>query len=338
MSRRMNTIGVALIGSGYISHYHACGLKELPEVELRALCSLDGEAAEQFAKKYGIETVTERIEDLTDSRDIQAVIVSTPNKFHAPYAMEFMKGGKDVFVEKPMAVSALQGREMIECARETGRILMVGHMWRFDTEVNYIRDLLKSGTLGPIIKTKGYGIHVNWGPSGWFVDKDLAGGGALADMGVHAIDAVRYLLGDPRPKEVYAKISTQFGDYDVDDTSVVMITWDTGTVSIIESGWWHPHADGPEAGTQLFGTRGYASLFPTCYKLKVGEKMAETVPEMPKRKEHCDQVMYTRQMKHFVECVRTRSEPLSGMTQGQVVLEIVDAAYESARTGEVVRI
>lgn len=334
----MNTIGVALIGSGYISHYHACGLRKLPGIELRALCSLDGKAAELFAKKYGIETVTERIDDLTNREDIQAVIVSTPNKFHAPYAIEFMKSGKDVFVEKPMAMSASQGREMIECARDTGRILTVGHMWRFDTEVNYIRDLLKSGKLGTIVKTKGYGIHVNWGPSGWFVDKDLAGGGALADMGVHAIDAVRYLLGDPRPKEVYAKISTQFGDYDVDDTSVVMITWDTGTVSIIESGWWHPHADGPEAGTQLFGTLGYASLFPTLYKLKVGERIVETVPDMPKRKEHCDQAMYTRQMKHFVECVRTRCEPASGMAQGQAVLEIVDAAYESARTGEVVRI
>ena len=333
MSERMNTIGVALIGSGYISHYHACGLTELPDVELRALCSLDGKGAEQFARKYGIETVTEHIEDLTGSRDIQAVIVSTPNKFHAPYAMEFMKGGKDVFVEKPMAVSASQGREMIECARQTGRILMVGHMWRFDTEVNYIREILQSGKLGSIIKTKGYGIHVNWGPSGWFVDKDLAGGGALADMGVHAIDAVRYLLGDPRPKEVYAKISTRFGDYDVDDTSVVMITWETGTVSIIESGWWHPHADGPEAGTQLFGTLGYASLFPTLY-----EKIEKIVPDMPERKEHCDQVMYSRQMEHFIECVRTRSEPLSGMTHGQVVLEIVEAAYESARTREVVRI
>ena len=334
----MNTIGVALIGSGYISHYHARGLRGLPEVELRALCSLDGKEAEQFAKKYGIETVTERIEDLIGRQDIQAVIISTPNKFHAPYAMEFIKGGKDVFVEKPMAVSASQGREMIECARQTGRILMVGHMWRFDTEVNHIRDILKSGKLGSIIKTKGYGIHVNWGPSGWFVDKDLAGGGALADMGVHAIDAVRYLLGDPRPKEVYAKISAHFGDYDVDDTSVVVITWETGTVSIIESGWWHPHADGPEAGTQLFGMLGYASLFPTLYKLKVGAEVTETVPDMPERKEHCDQVMYTCQMKHFVECVRTRSEPLSGMKQGQVVLEIVDAAYESARIGEVVRI
>jgi predicted dehydrogenase len=334
----MNTIGIALIGSGYIAHYHARGLRELPDVELRALCSLDGEAAEQFAEKYGIEEVTDQIGGLTTRKDIHAVIISTPNKFHAPYAIEFMKNGKDVFVEKPMAVFALQGSEMVECSRRTGQILMVGHMWRFDTEANHIRDLVKSRKLGEIIKTKGYGIHVNWGPAGWFVDKDLAGGGALVDMGVHAIDIVRYLLGDPEPKEIYAKVSTHFGDYEVDDTSVVMITWDTGTVSIIESGWWHPHADAPEAGTQIFGTLGYASLFPTCYKLKAGEEMQETVPEMPERKEHCDQVMYTRQMKHFIECIHTRSEPKAGMMHGLTALKIMDASYESARTGEVVRL
>ena len=334
----MDTINVALIGSGYIAHYHARGLAELANVKVPVLCSLDGRAAEEFADKYGIEEVTDQINGLLGREDIQAVVIATPNKYHAPYAIEFMNNGIDVFVEKPMAISASQGKEMIECARQTERILMVGHMWRFDTEANYVRDLVQSGKLGEILKTKGYGIHVNWGPAGWFIDKDLAGGGALADMGVHAIDTVRYILGDPEPKEVYAKISTSFGDYDVDDTGIVMITWDTGAVSIIESGWWHPHADGPEAGTQLFGTLGYASLFPTCWEKKKGEKIEKIVPDMPERKEHCDQVMYNRQMQHFIECLRNRSEPLSGMTQSQTVLRVVDAAYESARIGKVVKL
>ncbi len=334
----MDTTGVALIGSGYIAHYHARGLAELADVKVMVLCSLDGKAAGQFAAKYGIEEVTDQIDDLFGREDIQAAIIATPNKFHAPYAIEFMKNGKDVFVEKPMAVSALQGREMTECARKNERILMVGHMWRFDTEVNYVRDLVQSGKLGKIFKTKGYGIHVNWGPSGWFVDKDLAGGGALADMGVHAIDTVRYLLGEPEPKEVYAKISTSFGNYDVDDTGIVMITWDTGTVSIIESGWWHPHADGMEASTQLFGEKGYANLLPTFWEKKKGDDVEKIVPEMPERKEHCDRIMYMRQMEHFIDCVRDRSEPVSGMNQGRVVLEIVDAGYESARTGRAVKL
>jgi predicted dehydrogenase len=333
----VETIRVALIGSGYIAHYHTRGLAEVADVEVPVLCSLDGKAAEEFADKYGIGKVTDQIKDLL-REDIQAAIIGTPNKFHAPYAIELMQNGIDVFVEKPMAVSAFQGAEMIECARENERILMVGHMWRFDTEVNYIRDIVQSGKLGDIFKTKGYGIHENWGPAGWFIDKELASGGALADMGVHAIDAVRYILGDPEPKEVYAKISTSFGDYEVDDTGIVMITWETGAVSIIESGWWHPHADGPEAGTQIFGTEGYASLFPTFLKQKKGDNFEKISPDMPERKEHCDQVMYSRQMKHFIECVRNRREPLSGMTEGQTILRIVDAAYESARSGKVVKL
>ncbi|MHC4741135.1 MAG: Gfo/Idh/MocA family protein [Planctomycetota bacterium] len=334
----MNPTGVALIGSGYIAHYHARGLREVPEVELRGLCSLDGEGAEQFAEEYDIEEVTERIDGLAAREDIHAAIICTPNKFHAPYAIEFMNNGKDVFVEKPMAVSVAEGAEMAECARRTERILMIGHMWRFDSEVNCIRDVVQSGKLGEVFKTKGYGIHVNWGPAGWFVDKELAGGGALVDMGVHAIDTVRYILGDPEAKEIYAKISTRFGDYDVDDTAVVMITWDTGTVSVIESGWRHPHADGPEAATQIFGTVGYASLFPTAYKLRAGKKMKEIAPVMPQRKEHCDQPMYTRQMKHFIECVHARSQPVAGAKEGLAALEIVEAAYESAGTGQAVTI
>lgn len=334
----MESIGIALIGSGYIAHYHARGLQEQPGVALRVLCSLDGKAAKEFALQYRIETVTDSIEPLLTRSDIHAAIICTPNKFHAPFAIDFMDHGKDVFVEKPMAVNAEEGRRMARCARQRERCLMIGHMWRFDTEVDTIRALVLDGSLGDIIKTKGYGIHVNWGPSGWFVQKDLAGGGALADMGVHAIDAVRYLLGDPKPIEIYAKIRTAYGDYDVDDTSMLMITWDNGTVSMIESGWWHPHADGLEAGTQLFGTKGYANLFPTKYKLIEGEEISETVPEMPPRKEHCDQVIYTRQMQHFVDCIRSRQTPSPGPTEGQAVLQIVDAAYESAQTNQAIKL
>ena len=334
----MNTIRVALIGSGYIAHYHARGLAEAADVKVPVLCSLDGRGAKEFADKYGIEEVTDQINGLFGREDIQAAVIATPNKYHAPYAIEFMKNGKDVFVEKPMAVSALQGREMTECARKNERILMVGHMWRFDTEVNYVRDLVQTGKLGEIFKTKGYGIHVNWGPTGWFVDKDLAGGGALADMGVHSIDTVRYILGEPEPKEVYAKISTSFGDYDVDHTGVVMITWDTGAVSLIESGWWHPHMDGPEAATRLFGTKGYASLFPTELKFKVSDQPGNFLVEMPTKEEHCDQSIYDKQMAHFIECIQKRTTPSPGLDEGLAVLKIVDAAYRSSETNEIIKL
>ena len=337
-SFKMNKTKVALIGAGYIAHYHARGLQTISGAELTAVAARTMESAKDFAGKYGIKVATDDALSLVESDDIDVVIISTPNKFHAPYAIEFLKNGKDVFLEKPMAMNADEGLQVKEVADANDRIVMVGHMWRFDTDVNFVKKILDDGQLGPIVKTKGYGIHENWGPAGWFAQKELAGGGALADMGVHAIDTARYLIGDPKPTKVYAKIGTYYGDYDVDDSGIVMISWDNGTESIIESGWWQPHMDGPEAGTGLFGTKGYASVFPTFLKMKVGDVPGKFDAKLPVREEHCEQGMYTRQMEHFVDCVRERKQPVPGLSEGQIILNIVDAAYQSAKTGEVVNL
>ncbi len=332
----MKKINIAVIGAGYIADYHARGLQALANVEIAIVVDTTMEAAQKFAAKYSIKEVGTDAMSIVDREDIDAVVIGIPNKYHAPYALEFLKNGKDVFLEKPMAMNSEEGKEIMEVASATKQLVMVGHMWRFDTEVDHIKKVVGSGKLGKIIKTKGYGIHENWGPSGWFTQKKMAGGGALADMGVHAIDTVRYILGDPKPVTVYAQIGTHYGDYDVDDSGIIIITWDNGTTSIIESGWWHPHMDGPEAGTRLFGTEGYASVFPTFLKYKVEEFPGEFKAPMPEKSEHCDQVIYTLQMEHFIDCIRTRNQPSPGFKEGQVVLNIVDAAYLSSQTKEVV--
>ncbi len=334
----MKKVKVALIGAGYIANYHARGLQALPEIEIVAVAAVPLQAAKDFATKYNIKDATDDALSLVGRKDIDAVVIATPNKFHAPYANAFLNDGKDVFLEKPMAMSAVEGLTISQSAKANNSLVMVGHMWRFDTDVNFIKEAIDNGKLGKIVKTKGYGIHENWGPAGWFSQKEMAGGGALADMGVHAIDTVRYLLGDPKPVKVYAKIGIHYGNYDVDDTGIVMISWDNGTETLIESGWWQPHMDGPEAGTGLYGTEGYASVFPTYLKLKMAGVPTRLDPKLPVREEHCEQPMYTRQMEHFVECIRERKQPVPGLVEGQVILDIVDAAYKSSETGEVVNL
>ncbi|SDL81861.1 Gfo/Idh/MocA family protein [Kriegella aquimaris] len=335
----MNTIKIALIGVGYIADYHARGLQTIPNVEIVCVVSKRIESAKKFAAKYDIKEAYTDIQKVIDNGEIDGVIISTPNQFHAPYAISFLESGKDVFLEKPMGMNPEEGRQIDAAAKANNRLVMVGHMWRFDIDTNYIKDAIDAGKLGRIFKTKGYGIHENWGPEGWFTKKELAGGGALADMGVHAIDTVRYLIGDPKPVKVYARISTEFGDYDVDDTGIIIITWDNEVESIIESGWWHPHMDGPEASTGLFGTKGYASLFPTLLKLTTGvESSEEIVPDLPKREDHCAQIIYTKQMEHFVDCIKSRTPPIPGILEGQIVLDIVNAAYKSSETGEAVNL
>ena len=332
----MRKIRIAVIGAGYIADYHARGLQALANVEIAIVVDTQAEAAEKFAAKYSIKEVGSDAISLVQRDDIDAVVLGVPNKYHAPYAIEFLKNGMDVFLEKPMAMNSGEGKEIMAMANSTKQLVMVGHMWRFDEEVNHIKKVIDSGKLGKIIKTKGYGIHENWGPSGWFTQKELAGGGALADMGVHAIDTVRYILGDPKPLTVYAQIGTHYGNYDVDDSGIIMINWENGTTSIIESGWWQPHMDGPEAATRLFGTKGYASVFPTFLKYEVEGEPKEFKVPMPVKSEHCDQVIYDRQMEHFIDCIRSRKQPSPGFKEGEVVLNIVDAAYLSSETNKVV--
>jgi predicted dehydrogenase len=334
----MKSIRVAIIGTGFIGHYHTRALLKVPGVEVVAACSQPRSACEQFAHEFGIPHVTTDALSLAQRDDIDAAVLGLPNKFHAPYAVALLQAGKDVFVEKPMAINPAEGEVMGRAAKKHRRVLMSGHMWRFDTEVNYVKKVVSSGLIGKIVKTKGFGIHVNWGPAGWFADQKLAGGGALADMGVHALDTVRYLMGDPKPVRVYAAIGTYYGDYDVDDSGVLMISWDNGATSIIESGWWQPHMDGPEAGTRLYGTQGYASLFPTEFKYKIEGRAGEFSAPMPPRADHCEQAMYDRQMEHFIACIRRRKQPSPGFAEGQTILRIVAAAYRSSKTGQAVRL
>jgi predicted dehydrogenase len=163
----------------------------------------------------------------------------------------------------------------------------------------------------------------------------------MADMGIHALDTARFLLGDPQPVSVYAKIGTHYRDFDVDDTGVIIVEWDNGATSYIESGWWQPHSDGPEAATQLYGTQGFGQLFPTQLELPNAKTqkldMIKSGFKFP-RKEHCPQSMYDAQMAYFVECIRKNKTPAPGGAEGLVNIKVVDAAYRSSQTRKVVEI
>jgi predicted dehydrogenase len=330
---------IAFAGAGYIINIHARAARAQKGVELAAVVEKFPERAAALAKKFNIPNRYETVEQLLRSDKIDALVIGTPNFLHASQAIAALKAGVHVLVEKPMAINARAAEKMIAASEQSGAILMVAHCWRFDEDVLWLKKQTRK--LGKIVRTKGYGIHANWGPAGWFTQKQLAGGGALADMGIHALDTARFLLGDPQPVSVYAKLGTHYKPFDVDDTGMLIIEWDNGATSYIESGWWQPHMDGPEAATQLYGTRGFGQLFPT--QLEIPNSKAKRVNliqsgfEFP-RQEHCPQSMYDAQMAYFIQCIRKKKTPIPGAAEGWANMKVVDAAYKSSRTGRVVEI
>lgn len=329
---------IAFAGTGYINKVHAQAARTLG-LTLAAVVNHQPASMASFAATYDIPRQYLSIDDMIRDGGVDALVVATPNYLHAPQSIQALNAGIHVMVEKPMALNAAEARQMHQAALVSGAQLMVAHCWRFDQDVLWLKERMP--TLGRVVRTTGYGIHTHWGPSGWFTQKQFAGGGALADMGIHAIDTVRFLLGDPLPVSVYAKIGTHYGTYDVDDTGLLMIEWSNGTDSIIESGWWQPHMDGPEAATKLYGTTGFGQIFPTRTVLPnatrtdvVSTEAGFTFP----REAHCPQVLYDTQMAYFVDCVRRGSTPNPGGAEGIINMQIVDAAFASAQRGDVVRI
>jgi predicted dehydrogenase len=329
---------IAFAGTGYINKIHAQAAKNLG-LDLVAVVNHKQDSMAEFGKRFNITRQYETVEAMLTDGEVDALVVGTPNYLHASQTIAALDTGVHVMVEKPMAMNATEAEQMLEAAQKSGSLLMVAHCWRFDPDVLWLKG--QSKKLGKIIRTKGIGVHTHWGPSGWFTQRQFAGGGALADMGIHALDTARFLLDDPKPVAVYAKFGTYYKDFDVDDTGIIIIEWDCGTTSYLESGWWQPHADGPEAATQLYGIQGFGQLFPT--KMEIPNAKEERIDviesgfEFP-RKEHCPQSLYDDQLKYFVECVEKKKMPIPGGMEGLMNMKVVDAAYESSRMGKVVEI
>jgi predicted dehydrogenase len=333
------TLKIAFSGAGYIINIHAQAAKVQNDIALVAVAEKFSNKSEPFIRKFSIKHSYGTVEEMLKSGSVDALVVGTPNYLHAPQAIAALNAGVHVMVEKPMAMNIAEAEKMIEASQKSGAKLMVAHCWRFDADVLWLKK--QAAQIGQVIRTKSIGVHINWGPGGWFTQKKYAGGGALVDMGIHALDTTRFLLGDPKPTSVFAKIGTYYGDFDVDDTGVIFAIWENGVVSYIESGWWQPYADGPDAATQLYGEKGFASLFPTRLLLPdtKTKSVAETACPFPyPREEHCPQSMYDAQMAHFIDCIRNDKTPRPGGNEGLVNMKIIEAAYESARTARLVEV
>lgn len=239
-----------------------------------------------------------------------------------------------------MATSEAEARAMLAAAQASGAPLMVAHCWRFDAQVRWLKGLIEAGRLGRVVRTRGLGVHVDWGPGGWFTRRDLAGGGALVDMGIHALDTARFLLGDPAPRAVFARMGTHYQarsrhPTDVEDTALALVEWEGGATSLIEAGWWQPFADGPEAATEVWGTDGYGRVFPS--QAIVRDAAGEPAPldgGFPAwRHPHCAPEMYAAQWAHFLGALRegTPLGPDGALGLGNQL--ILDAIARSAASG-----
>ena len=207
-------IKVAVIGCGTIANAaHIPSYMANDTCEIKYFCDIIPERADAAVEKYGCGKAIYDYHEILDDPEIEAVSVCTPNMAHPTISIDFLRAGKNVLCEKPAARTYAEALEMQKAQHETGKVLNIGVVNRFNENVNQIRKLIADGALGEV-----YHVYVSFrahrsipGLGGAFTTKAIAGGGALIDWGVHYLDIVMYCTGDPQPLTVSGKAFCKLG-------------------------------------------------------------------------------------------------------------------------------
>lgn len=343
-------IKVGIIGVGSISELHINGYLANPNVELYAFCDINETLLKEKAEKYNISRTFTNAEEMVKLPELDAVSVCTWNSAHAPCTVTALNAGKHVLCEKPMSVSAEDAKKMKEAADKAGKLLMIGFVRRFGNDCAVLQDFIKKDYFGEIYYAKAQYIRRNGNPGGWFGDKSRSGGGPLIDLGVHVIDLVRFLVGNPKPVSVYGvtyqkllnrpnikaeKAYTSSGKSDsdicdVEDLAAAMIRFDNGCVLSIETSF--SLNSEPAGKIELFGTKAGAKIDPeVTFYSEVNDYLANVT--LDNSTSLSFDGLFENEINHFVDCIINNKPCRAPADDGIELMKILDAVYESAKTG-----
>ena len=347
----MSKLKVGVIGVGGISEMHIGGYKANPNVEIVAFCDINEERLKEKGEKHGVTHLYTDVNEMVKNEQLDAVSVCTWNCAHAKCTIAALNAGMHVLCEKPMAMNAQEAEEMMAAAEKSGKLLMVGFVRRYGNDMDVLQDFIRSGYFGELYYAKANYIRRHGNPGGWFGDKSRSGGGPLIDLGVHVIDFVRYALGNPKPVSVYGATFHKLGNRpntkmaegyssadkntddvcDVEDMAPALIRFDNGAVLNLETSFCL-NVDDNRGTIELFGEKAGAKIDP---ELKLESEangyMTDVTLKFPTALSFDG--LFQKEIDHYVDCVLGKCECRSPAVDGYELMRILDAAYESARTG-----
>ena len=271
------TIRFGFLGSGAISHHSANDVNRHLQGKVVAAQDISAARTAELCKAHNIPKAYATAEELLADPEIDAVYIAVPNKFHVPLTIQALKAGKHVLLEKPFAMNLAEAQEAAAVAQKMGKVLTLGMNQRFERAPQVIKALVERGDLGEIYHIKAFWMRRSGIPKlgTWFGNKELAGAGALYDIGVHYLDLALYLLGDFHPVSVSGATYTKFGHlglgeggwgksdkenllFDVDDFATGLIRFSNGVSISLDVSWACHAEEGNRADVQLYGTKGGA--------------------------------------------------------------------------------
>ena len=351
-------INVGIIGTGGIANgKHMPALAKVEGVAMTAFCDIEVEKATSAAATFGLagaKVYTDYTKLLSDPA-IDVVHVLTPNDTHAEITIAALTAGKHVMCEKPMAKKAADARRMVEAAKKSGKKLTIGYQSRFRDDSQYLKAICEAGDLGEIYYAKAHAIRRRAVPTwGVFLDAEKQGGGPLIDIGTHALDLTLWMMDNYEPKSVVGNVYRKLGDnenaanawgpwdpkkFTVEDSAFGFITMKNGATIILEASWAINLLDATEANCTLAGTKGGADMK---NGLRInGEKNStlyvQEVQTSGGGVAYFDSKgvdLALEEARSWINAVRNDTDPVVLPEQALVVSEILEAIYDSAKSGQ----
>jgi predicted dehydrogenase len=354
----MSNLKAGIIGCGGIANG-----KEMPSikatglVDMVAFCDIELEKAEKASKEFGTDDAKtySDFKELLKDNSIDIIYVCTPNRSHSEITIAALNAGKHVMCEKPMAINSNEAKKMVEAAKANNKVFTIGYQNRYRADSTYLKEECRNGELGDIYFAKARAIRRRAVPTwGVFLNEFEQGGGPLIDIGTHALDLTLWMMDNYKPKyavgTTYHKLNDQkntgnaWGDwkceeFTVEDSAFGFVVMENGATIMIESSWALNSLENLEAATILSGTKAGADMldglringvknglqYVTKPDINAGSvaffEGASAKPEVIEQ--------FT-----FINAVLGKGELTVKPEQALVVTQILEAIYESAKTGK----
>lgn len=346
-------VGVIGCGAGI---FHLEGYAEEPRAKVVAIAGLDTDRCESLSQKFDVPRVYRDYQDLLKDDDIDAVSVAVPNILHLPVALAAFEAGKHVLIEKPLARNAEEGVQMVEAAKQHNKLLGISFQRRTRHDVKLLHDAVANGEFGRIYYSKAWWMRRSGIPGlgSWFTSKEAAGGGPLIDLGVHVLDMLLYILGNPKVTAVSANTYAEIGPtgrggwvgrrtsdagtnatYEVEDLATAFLRMEDGGTLLLEAAWAAFTEMGDDFGVQLYGSVKGARIFSKNYALTdtlevyqgFGDTTMDAKPRLVARQGHAEIIH------GFVDAILEGTPLTPSGEEGLDRVRLIDAIYRSAELG-----
>lgn len=336
-------LGWAVVGLGdFATNQILPSFADCKKSKLVALVSGEPAKAQQIARQYGVNPKNiynyQNYDTIRDNPEVDVIYIILPNGMHAEYTIRGAQAGKHILCEKPMANTVEDCQAMIDACKGANRLLMIAYRAQYEpfnlAAIEMTRIKKQLGQLKVIVADHGRNVNPAKPADRWRLNKQLAGGGSLPDIGIYSLNAARYLTGE-EPVEISAMMYSTPGDprfQEVEENVNFILRFPSGVLANCTSSYGYSDVK----RFRVLGDKGWLELDPATdyykHRMRIGQKDKTEEPQIQEKNQ------FALEIDHLSECIMENKPPKTPGEEGLQDVRLIKTIYEAARTGQTIKL